>query len=116
LIKQVIVPGGGQMPQCDGREAQALFGTDELSYKEVMDFYTSTMQDAGWHPHLEAVTDRGRSFDLGDEFSLAVSDLYNVSSIGKDVVLEAKGRFQTIYLLELSTPIELPVPPQCKGG
>ena len=114
LVKRVNNSTGGNMPECAGRQIEALFGTNDLSYREVLDFYTTSLQASGWH--LLSADDKGRSFDMGDEFNADVSDLYNVSFVGRDAVQEGKSKFRTIYLLGLYTYIVLPVPSQCKGG
>jgi hypothetical protein len=113
LVEQVTTATSGQMPECEGREIYALFGTNELSLQEVLDFYTSAMQDAQWH--LNRATNNDRNFSKGDEFLLDISDI-EISKIGRDAVNKAKSKFSTIYLLYLFTPLETPFPSQCKGG
>jgi hypothetical protein len=113
-VKRVVLPSGGQMTECEGLELQELLGTNNMSFAEVLDFYSSSLQAAGWT--LTLARERDRSFQKDDEFSLAISDQYNVAAIGIAAIGEAKSRYRTIYLLELLTPDEVPLPAQCKGG
>lgn len=114
LVEHVDTTAGGQMLECEGRVLEELYGTNELSFVEVLEFYTVSLQPAGWLPKLP--TDRGRSFALGDEFHLEVSDNYNVSLIGVAAINEGQSRFRTIYSLRLSTPVVLPFPSHCREG
>ncbi len=115
VVHRVITTTGGTMPECEGREAHALLGTNEVSFGEVLDFYTSTLPSAGWDLDPKYATNaRGRGFAKRPEFILEVSDAYNSSMVGPDAVREGKARFRTIYLLYLATPLQQPVPSQCE--
>ncbi len=114
LVKRIDLSTGGQMPDCEGYEILALYGTNEMSFAEMLDFYSTKMEALGWHPRLADA--KGRSFDMGEEFYVGVSDQYLVSGVGVTAVNEAKSRFRTPYLLELITSLTLPVLPECKGG
>lgn len=126
MMQQIPVPPGAilverttytevpAMAECTGVGIHALFGTNEQSLGEVFDFYTSELQKAGWH--LTLAVEKGRSFKMGDEFNLGVSNQYNVSHIRPETIRGAEGNFQTIYLFELNTSVLLPVPSRCEGG
>ena len=111
-MERVNASTGGQMPECAGRQTQVFFGTNDLSFEEVLAFYATTLQAQGWQ--LRSAGDHGRSFSMGDEFTADVSDLYDVSYIGQDTVQEGKDKFRTVYLLGLYTSVLVPAPPQCK--
>lgn len=114
LVKRVNASMGGQIPECQGNMIQAFYGTDDLSFQQVMSFYATSLQAQGWH--LDAADNHGQTFSIGDEFTADVSDLVDVSFIGRDVIQEGKREYRTVYLLGLYTSILVPAPPQCKGG
>ncbi len=112
LVKSVETSGGGQIAECMSVGVEELYGTNELSFAEILDFYTRSLEATGWH--LRSSSAEGQTFET-NEFVLDVSNLYDVSLVGRDAVAEGKSRFKTIYLLYLSTPIVLPVPKKCTG-
>jgi hypothetical protein len=114
LVEHVMATTGGTMPECEGRVIHALFGTDELSYREVLDFYTSTIPGEEWQADPRYSDDQDyRRFTIDNQYNLGISDAYNVSKVGPDAVREGKSRFRTIYLLSFSTPLEQPVADYC---
>lgn len=114
LVGQAFTGSSGTIQGCESRWLQTLYGTNELSYAEVLDFYASALRGTEWQ--ATAVYTDAVSFDAGDEFSMDVADYYNVSNIGPATVREAKSKFRTIYIVGLYTPLQMPVPSSCRGG
>lgn len=105
---------GGQILECGGRQIQALFGTNSLSFEEVLNFYGEALPKAGWTPLT--IYDTARDFSKDNKYIFAVSNLYDVSMVRKNIVRDAKSKFKTLYLIEIITSVTNPVPTTCRGG
>ncbi len=114
LLKRVNAWASAQMPECEGRRIEALLGTNNHSLEEVLEYYSKSLPVQGWH--LRSSHENSRSFYLNDEFYAEISDLYETSSVGPDIVKEGRKNYQTLYLLWLYTGNVIPIPAKCQGG
>jgi hypothetical protein len=110
LLAQESVYSGGTMPQCAGQELQALYGTNQWPYTEILDYYSAALPPAGWIPTVEA---EGREFRIGQEYSLSITNGFGGAMIARSTETAAKAEFKTVYLVWLSTPFRLPYPAEC---
>ncbi len=113
LVGRANTSLSGQMAGCQGNIVESFYGTNDMSFQQVMDLYATSLKAQGWTLHSEYSF--GLTFMLG-EFSADVSDRVDVSSIGLDLVQKGKSTYRTVYLLNLYTSDLVPVPSQCKGG
>ncbi len=97
---------------CAGYQLNQLFGTNEYTFPEVLDFYSSELESLGWHPRF--VLDYARTFESRNQIGLDVSDDYRFVLFGREVISASQSKFKTIFLLELTTPVVLPYPEQCR--
>ena len=115
LVGRVNIDGGGNIQRCSGRQTQAVYGTDELSFDQILDYYTHVAQAKSWHLDLAAV--KGRTFRMGqDEYLLEISNNYGLTAMGPAPAKEAQARYRTVYFFGLATHDILPVPDGCMGG
>ncbi len=112
LIKSVENPFQGTMAECASISFHRLYGTNDLSFREVLEFYTTSLQSTGWH--LNLALDNARSFDMGEGIGLAVSDQYVFSAVGQTAIHEGRAKFRTLYLLEVGTSIIFPPLERCR--
>ncbi len=112
LIESVERMSPSRMVECTTLDLDRLIGSNEMSFSEVLDFYSSTLPSAGWQVRL--VANDGRTFEFSGEIHLEVSDNYEFVPISKAAIREGKSKFRTMFLVEMFTPAILPVPKQCK--
>ena len=112
LIQQVDTTGGGATLECDTRGIDKLYGTNDMTFAAVLDFYSSSLQSAGWQSKL--ATNSARTFRMDGEFNLEVSDLYDASMISKSAIEDGQSKFKTLFMLGLNTPILVPPPQECR--
>ena len=109
LIGSIEGTDSGQVAECAGVYISRLFATNELSFQEVLDQYTSSLQSAGWQ--LNVVTDYGRTFEKSGEPHLEISDNYRFLAFDQTKVREGQSKFKTLFLVDLRTPVIPDVPP-----
>ena len=111
LLAQESVYSGGTMAQCAAQELQVLYGTNQSSYTEVLDYYSTVLPPAGW---TSAAQGEGRSFRMGQELALAITNGFGGLMIARSTRTAAKAEFETVYMVVLSTPFRLPYPAECR--
>ncbi len=112
LLQRVERSGGEQIDGCESVDIQELYGTNQISFDEVLDFYSKSLASEG--AKLRLSSSNGRSFDIND-FAFAVSAPPNVSLIDRNILSDAKSKFKTVYLIERNTLVIQPMPIRCKN-
>ncbi len=97
-----------RVPGCQSVHIYALYGTNDLSFTEVLDTYTARLESAGWQ--LSIGGDFGRSFKTSDDLHLEVSDNYRFLPFDRARVLEGQEKFKTLFLFALTTSVYPNVP------
>lgn len=105
VIKYWKGTSGGSEQGCGALVVEELIGTNDLSLPQVLNYYDTSLPAKGWK--ADVANKRGQSFHQEDEFYFAVSDLYDSSHVAGAGVVEAKSKFKTVFLLELSTPLNV---------
>ncbi len=99
------------MPECMAIGSFELFGTNALSFQDVLDLYTKSLINEGWH--LRFSESEGSGFDR-DDFALAISVPVKEFQCDPDIIAEGKRRFRTLFVIEMSTLVVRPVPKNCR--
>lgn len=111
LLAQKSVYSGGTMAQCAAQELQVLYGTNQSSYTEVLDYYSAVLPSPAWILAMEA---EGREFRMGQEYSLTITNGFGGTMIARSTRTAAEAEFKTVYMAWLSTPLSLPYPAECR--
>lgn len=115
LAQEPHYSGGiGTMPQCAAQELQVLYGTNQSSFAEVLDYYSAVLLPAGWT--LTGDIEGTRGFRLGPKYSLALSitNRFGGLMIARSTRTAAEAEFETIYMIVLSIPFRQPYPVECR--
>lgn len=94
LVEQLITDLDVRMPECQGRLLQALYGTNDMSVDEVLEFYESSLHGTKWA--MTDVDKRSRAFAVGDELSMDVSDYLLLGRFGSERLKDARASFKTV--------------------
>lgn len=103
---------GGQMTECASYHLSQLIGTNELTFPQVLDFYTSSLASSGWR--LTLSLNYGRTFTADKGVGLEISDNYRFVPINPTAIRSGEDRFKSMFLVDLGTPVLFPVPNQCQ--
>jgi hypothetical protein len=104
----------GQMEECASYHLSQLIGTNEMTFPQVLDTFTSLLESSGWK--LTFSVSYGRDFASDKKVGLEVSDNYKFVPISPTAISTGEGKFRTLLLIDLGTPIVIPVPKHCEGG
>lgn len=91
---------GSRIDACSGAHIYRLYGTNEMSETQVLDWFSSSLPPDAWHP--KTVADRVLTFVSDRQVTLEVSDSYRYLPFEKAIVLEGQQRFQTLFLVGLN--------------
>ncbi len=113
--KRPYMWGAGNSPDCGQTAIDALYGTNDASYPEVLDFYTRELLARSWS--ISYADGDARVLMLGDrEFLVEVSKNYSFAGFGTSALGEAFGRFGTVYFVQVLAYTLRPVPSYCGNG
>jgi len=97
-----IVPS--RVPRCATVDISQLYGTNTLTFQEVIKWYTANLNSSEWR--LNSVGAGGAVYTGSREVSLGISDGYRWLPSMKKSVQQGQARFKTLFLVGLNAFVE----------
>lgn len=92
------------VPSCATVDISRLYGTNDLTFQEVIKWYTTNLNARDWRLNSAGVG--GAVYIGSEEISLGVSDGYRWLPSMKESVQRGQGKFKTLFLVGLSTFVD----------
>jgi len=88
----------GSQDACFFPYTKQLYGTNQ-SFEQIVTFYTSTLDQAGWHKRVDDLVPPGSlSWEKGRDFWLSLSSDPRLD-FPEEVVSDAHSHYETVYFL-----------------